>query len=132
MTTGPGRAGNEIRDSKLPVVIPQSGDGRPEDVAIGLVVIGARVGWRAGRVALAPLRAAGRITGTTGRVRRVTRGVGAEGRSATSRGRAGVEAVVDRALANPLPEELAQIVLDRHVIERLVADVLPVSRSTRR
>ena len=85
MSTGPGRAGNEIRDSKLPVVIPQSGDGRPEDVAIGLVVIGARVGWRAGRVALAPLRAAGRITGTTRRVRRVTGGVGAEGRSATSR-----------------------------------------------
>lgn len=125
MATGPGRAGNEIRDSKLPVVIPQSGDGRPEDVAIGLVVIGARVGWRAGRVALAPLRAAGRITGTTRRVRRVTGGVGAEGRSATSRGRAGVEAVFDRALASPLPEELAQIVLDRQVIERIVADVLP-------
>jgi uncharacterized RDD family membrane protein YckC len=125
MTTGPGRVGNEVRDPKLPVVIPQSGDGRPEDVAIGLVVIGARFGWRAGRLALAPFRAAGRVTGTTGRMQRVTGGVGAVGRSATSRGRAGVESVVDRALASPLPEELAQIVLDRHVIERIVADVLP-------
>ena len=125
MATRPGPAGKEVRDAKLPVVIPQSGDGRPEDVAIGLVVIGARFGWRAGRLALAPLRAAGRLTGTTRRVQRVTGGVGAEGRAATSRGRAGMEAVVDRVLASPLPEELAQIVLDRHVIERVVADVLP-------
>jgi uncharacterized RDD family membrane protein YckC len=36
-----------------------------------------------------------------------------------------MEVVVDRALASPLPEELAQIVIDRHVIERVVADVLP-------
>ncbi|HST18637.1 MAG TPA: RDD family protein [Gaiellaceae bacterium] len=125
MATRPDNLTSKTRDPKLPVVLPQSGDGRPEDVAIGLVVIGARFGWRAGRLALAPLRAAGRITGTTGRVQRVTGGVGAEGRTATSRGRAGVEAVVDRALASPLPEELAQIVIGRHVIERVVADVLP-------
>ena len=125
MTNGPGRVGNEVRESKLPVVIPQSGDGRPEDVAIGLVVIGARFGWRAGRLALAPLRAAGRVTGATGRVQRVTGGVGAEGRAATSRGRVGVEVLIDRALASPLPEELAQIMIDRHVIERVVADVVP-------
>jgi uncharacterized RDD family membrane protein YckC len=125
MASKPRRAGKEVGDPKLPVVIPQSGDGRPEDVAIGIVVIGARFGWRAGRLALAPLRAAGRVTGATGRVQRVTGGVGAEGRAVTSQGRAGVEAVVDRVLASPLPEELAQIVIDRHVIERVVADVVP-------
>ena len=97
--------------------------GRPEDLAVGLIVIGARIGVRAGRLALLPVRVVGRLPGTT-RVQRLAGAVGAEGRAATARGRGQVEAVVDRTLAGPLPETVAQMVVDHQLVERIVAEVL--------
>jgi uncharacterized RDD family membrane protein YckC len=93
---------------------------RPEDVAVGLVVFGARLGVRAGRVAIFPLRVAGRLAGTS----RVERGLGAEGSAAAARGRALVEETVDRTLAGPLPDTVAQKLVEHQVVERIVADVL--------
>lgn len=123
MTTG-SRSRNEPTDDALPVVRGLQADSRPEDVAIGIVVIGARLGLRAGRVAFAPLRIAGRLTGTRG-MQRVAGEVGAEGRAAVVRGRTGAEAVVGRTLAGPLPEEMAQLLVDQRVIERVVVELVP-------
>ena len=107
----------------LPVKGEPESVGRPEDLAVGLIVIGARIGVRAGRLALLPVRVVGRLPGTT-RVQRLAGAVGAEGRAATARGRGQVEAVVDRTLAGPLPETVAQMVVDHQLVERIVAEVL--------
>src|SRR5215468_3939346 len=116
----------EVRAEKatLPVVRGLQAGSRPEEVAFGFVVIGARLGARAGRLAFKPLRVAGRFAGGR-RVQGVTGVVGAEGRAAAARGREGVEAVVGRTLAGPLPEEMAQVLVDQRVIERVVVEVLP-------
>ena len=98
---------------------PEAGR-RPEEVAVGLVVLGARIGLRVGRVAIFPLRVAGRVAGTS----RVERGLGMEGTAAAARGRALGEAPVDRTLAGPLPETIAEKIVEHHVVERIVADVM--------
>jgi uncharacterized RDD family membrane protein YckC len=96
---------------------------RPEDVAVGVVVFGTRLGVRAGRVAILPLRIAGRLAGTS-RVDRATGVLGADGKAASAQGRALVESAVDRTLAGPLPDQVAQKLVEHHVVERIVADVM--------
>ncbi len=101
---------------------PQAGR-RPEDIAVGAVVFGARIGVRAGRVAILPLRVAGRMVGTS-RVERATGALGSDGKAASAQGRALVETAVDRTLAGPLPEAFAEKLVEHHVVERIVADVM--------
>jgi uncharacterized RDD family membrane protein YckC len=101
---------------------PQAGR-RPEDVAVGMFMFGARLGVQAGRVAILPLRAAGRLAGAT-RVDRAAGVLGADGRAASAQGRALVESAVDRTLAGPLPETVAQKLVEHHVVERIAADVM--------
>jgi uncharacterized RDD family membrane protein YckC len=96
---------------------------RPEEVAAGLAVFGARLGMRAGRVAILPFRVAGRIAGPT-RVERVTGGLGADGRAVTARSRTIVETAVERTLDGPLPDTVAQLIVDHRLVERIVADVM--------
>lgn len=122
--TEPGPKEERAEKATLPVVRGLQAGSRPEEVAFGFVVIGARLGARAGRLAFKPLRVAGRFAGGR-RVQGVTGVVGAEGRAAAARGREGVEAVVGRTLAGPLPEEMAQVLVDQRVIERVVVEVLP-------
>jgi uncharacterized RDD family membrane protein YckC len=114
---------NDKPRASLPVKGEPESVGRPEDLAVGLIVIGARMGVRAGRLALLPVRAVGRLPGTT-RVQRLAGAVGAEGKAASARGRGQVESVVDRTLAGPLPETVAQMVVDHQLVERIVAEVL--------
>ena len=101
---------------------PQAGR-RPEDVAVGVFMFGARLGVQAGRVAILPLRAAGRLAGPS-RVDQAARVLGADGRAASAQGRALVESAVDRTLAGPLPDQVAQKLVEHHVVERIVADVM--------
>jgi uncharacterized RDD family membrane protein YckC len=101
---------------------PQAGR-RPEDIAVGAVVFGARLGVRAGRVAIFPLRVAGRMVGTS-RIERATGALGSDGKAASAQGRALVETAVDRTLAGPLPEAVAEKLVEHHVVERIVADVM--------
>jgi uncharacterized RDD family membrane protein YckC len=101
---------------------PQTGR-RPEDIAVGAAVFGARLGVRAGRVAILPLRVAGRMVGTT-RVERATGALGTDGKAASAQGRALVESAVDRTLSGPLPDQVAQKLVEHHVVERIVADVM--------
>jgi len=96
---------------------------RPEDVAVGVFMFGARLGVQAGRVAIVPLRAAGRLAGPS-RVDRAARVLGADGRAASAQGRALVESAVDRTLAGPLPDQVAQKLIEHHVVERIAADVM--------
>ena len=101
---------------------PQAGR-RPEDVAMGVVVFGTRLGVRAGRVAILPLRVAGRFVGPS-RVDRATGVLGADGKAASAQGRELVERAVNRTLAGPLPDQVAQKLVEHHVVERIVADVM--------
>lgn len=96
---------------------------RPEDIAVGAVVTGARAGIRAGRLAVLPLRVAVRLAGPA-RVDRATGALGADGKAASAQGRELVESAVDRALSGPLPDAIAQKLVEHHVIERIVADVM--------
>ena len=122
--TEPGPKDKRAEKAALPVVRGLQADSRPEEVAIGFVVIGARLGMRAGRLAFAPLRVAGRIAGGR-RAKGVAGVVGAEGRAAAARGRQSAEAVVGRTLGGPLPEEMAQLLVDQRVIERVVVEIVP-------
>jgi uncharacterized RDD family membrane protein YckC len=96
---------------------------RPEHVAVGMFMFGARLGVQAGRVAILPLRAAGRVAGAS-RVDRAAGMLGADGRAASTQGLALIESAVDRTLAGPLPDTVAQMLVEHHVIERIVADVM--------
>ena len=119
--------GNEEKAGGSPSSLPTRRDPkagrRPEDVAVGIVVLGARLGAQAGRVAILPLRVAGRLAGSS-RVDRATVVLGADGKAASARGRELVESAVDRTLAGPLPETVAQKLVEHHVIERIAADVM--------
>jgi uncharacterized RDD family membrane protein YckC len=119
--------GNEENTGSSPSSLPTRRDPqagrRPEDVAVGIVVLGSRLGMRAGRVAILPLRVAGRLAGAS-RVERATSVLGADGKTASAQGRELVESVVDRTLAGPLPDQLAEKLVEHHVIERIAADVM--------
>jgi uncharacterized RDD family membrane protein YckC len=119
--------GNEENTGGSPSSLPTRRDPkagrRPEDVAVGIVVFGTRLGVQAGRVAILPLRVAGRLAGS-GRVDRATTVLGADGKAASARGRELVETAVDRTLAGPLPDQVAQKIVEHHVVERIVADVM--------
>jgi uncharacterized RDD family membrane protein YckC len=119
--------GNEEKTDGAPSSLPTRRDPnagrRPEDVAVGVVMFGTRLGVRAGRVAILPLRVAGRLAGAS-RVERATGVLGADGKAASAQGRALVESAVDRTLAGPLPDQVAQKLVEHHVVERIVADVI--------
>jgi uncharacterized RDD family membrane protein YckC len=74
-------------------------------------------------VAILPFRVAGRIAGPT-RVDRVTGELGADGRAVAARSRTLVESAVDRTLDGPLPDTVAQLIVDHRIVERIVADVM--------
>ena len=101
---------------------PQAGR-RPEHVAVGMFMFGARLGVQAGRVAILPWRAAGRLAGAS-RVDRAAGVLGADGRAASAQGRALIESAVDRTLAGPLPDTVAQKLVEHRVVERIVGDVM--------
>jgi uncharacterized RDD family membrane protein YckC len=118
---------NDERSDPPPSSLPTRRDPRagrrPEDIAVGAVVNGARVGLRAGRLAVLPLRVAVRLVGPA-RVDRATGALGADGRTASTQGRDLAESAVDRALSGPLPDALAQKLVEHRVIERIVGDVM--------
>lgn len=116
----PGNSEQADTTRALPTRRDPAAGRRPEEVAVGLVVFGARLGVRAGRVAIFPLRIAGRLAGTD----RIERGLGVEGSAAAARGRALVEEAVDRTLAGSLPDTVAQKLVEHHVVERIVSDVM--------
>lgn len=106
------------------------------DIALGLVVTGARAGAAAGRVALLPARVFGRVPIVRLALEDAGERLAAEGRKARARGRleledaAGsvvaareVERTVDRALAGPLTDAVARSLAEHHVLERTVGPV---------
>jgi uncharacterized RDD family membrane protein YckC len=111
------------RSSSLPTPRDPRAGRRPEDIAVGAVVTGARAGIRAGRIAILPLRVAVRLVGPA-RVDRAAGALGADGKAASAQGRELAESAVDRVLAGPLPDAIAQKLVEHHVIERIVADVM--------
>lgn len=107
------------------------------DVALGLVVTGARVGAAAGRLVLLPVRVAARapVVGTA--LRRAGEELSADAEEARERGRrrledaAGelltapeVERTIDTAMAGPLTEAVARSAAEHRVAERLAAEIV--------
>jgi hypothetical protein len=87
------------------------------DVAFGLVVVGAEIGMTAGRVALAPARVLARAPVVSGLVRRAADDLAHQGRLARAR----LDAQTDSLTA-----AVAHVLAERHVIERIAAEVLAV------
>jgi uncharacterized RDD family membrane protein YckC len=107
------------------------------DVALGVVVVCGHVSAAAGRLALLPLRVAVRfpVVGTV--LGRTGESLAREGREARDRGLDQVGAAagevlgspevgraVDRALAGPLPENVARSIVERQVARRIVEQVV--------
>jgi len=116
---------------------PRVDRGRPspveQDVAIGLIVTGAQVAARAGRLAFVSARAVARAPVIAPLLRTSTRGLAATGRDARLRSRTNVARtaedlfaapvvgdIVDAAFAGPLPEDLGRS-LSEHAVARRVA-----------
>jgi uncharacterized RDD family membrane protein YckC len=89
------------------------------DVALGLVVVGVRLGKNAGRLALRPVRRVG--SGTVGRAEGA---LAAGGRAATERARQEAGAAIDRTLAGPLAESIGRSLAEHRVVERVAREVL--------
>ena len=105
----------------------------PRDVALGLIVTGAR----AGRVALAPVRVAARAPVVGPTLRRAGEGLAADGRVVRAQAMIQLEAVaaevlerpeleraIDRALAGPLTDAIARSLGQNRVAERIASQVL--------
>jgi uncharacterized RDD family membrane protein YckC len=106
------------------------------DIALGLVVTGARAGAAAGRVALLPARLLGRVPIVRVALDDAGERLASEGRKARARGRleledaAGnvvaareVERTVDRVLAGPLTDAVGRSLAEHRVLERTVGPV---------
>jgi uncharacterized RDD family membrane protein YckC len=106
------------------------------DIALGLVVTGARAGVAAGRVALLPARAFARVPVVRFALEDAGEHFASEGRKARARGRleledaAGsavaareVERAVDRVLEGPLTDAVARSLAQHRVVERVVGPV---------
>jgi len=107
------------------------------DVALGVVVACGHFGAAAGRLALLPLRLAVRVPVVGSVLGRTGESLAREGREARVRGLDQVEAAagevlgspevgraVDRALAGPLPENVARSIVERQVARRIVEQVV--------
>jgi uncharacterized RDD family membrane protein YckC len=110
---------------------------KTRNVAVGIVVAGARAGAAAGRLALWPVRVASRAPVVGGALRGVGEGLNDQGEQALASGRhqleeraddllaaPEVERTVDQALAGPLTDAVARSLAEHRVIERLAAEVL--------
>ena len=106
------------------------------DIALGLVVTGARAGRLAGRLALVPVRVAARTPVVGAPLRRAAQGLSADGESAREDGRhrlelaadqlmaaPEVERTVDRALGGPLADAAVDSFAEHRVAERLAARI---------
>jgi uncharacterized RDD family membrane protein YckC len=89
------------------------------DVALGLVVVGVRLGKNAGRLALRPMRRVG--SGTVGRAEGA---LAAGGRAATERAKQEAGGAIDRTLAGPLAESIGRSLAEHRVVERVAREVL--------
>jgi len=106
------------RPKDRPQILPVTR--RPaSDVAVGLVVVGARFGRNAGRFALRPVRRFGR-----GTVARAEGAVAAGGRAASDRARHEAGAALDRTLEGPLAESVGRTLAEHRVVERVAREVL--------
>ena len=107
------------------------------DVALGLVVTGARVGAAAGRLVLLPVRVAARTPVVSTALRRAGEELSADGEKARERGRRRledaadellaapeVERTIDNAMAGPLTEAVARSAAEHRVAERLAAEIV--------
>ncbi len=89
------------------------------DVAVGIIVVGVRVGRSAGRLALYPVR---RVGG--GAIGRAEGAMAAGGRATTERARQEAGAAIDRALAGPMAESVGRSLAEHQVVERVAREVL--------
>jgi uncharacterized RDD family membrane protein YckC len=107
------------------------------DVALGLVVTGARVGAAAGRLVLLPVRVAARTPVVGSALRKAGEELSADAEEARATGRrrleeaAGgllaapeVERTIDHAMAGPLPDAVARSAAEHNVAERMAAEVV--------
>jgi uncharacterized RDD family membrane protein YckC len=89
------------------------------DVAVGIVVVGVRVGKSAGRLAFRPVRRLG-----SGTVARAEGALAAGGRATTERARQEAGAAIDRALAGPMAESVGRSLAEHRVVERVAREIL--------
>jgi uncharacterized RDD family membrane protein YckC len=107
------------------------------DVALGLVVMGARVGAAAGRLVLLPVRVAARTPVVGSALRKAGEELSSDAEEARVMGRrrledaAGgllaapeVERTIDHALAGPLTEAVARSAAEHRVAERVAAEIV--------
>jgi hypothetical protein len=94
------------------------------DVALGLVVSGARAGSVAFQIALVPGRVALRLPGVGHLGHRIARDMAHQGALARDRAQARLEAEGDALLAGPLTEAVAHAIAQHRVIERLAREIV--------
>jgi hypothetical protein len=99
------------------------------DVAVGVVVIGARTGLAVGHIALAPVRAAARAPVVGPPLRRRADDLAHEGRLARARALARVEDLAVTAAGGPEAERVATRVLASADLDRLVTAILDHQRT---
>jgi uncharacterized RDD family membrane protein YckC len=117
--------------------VPSSRARQAEDVALGLAYVCGRAGVTVGRVVLMPVRVAARMPIVASVLDRTATSLAAEGSAARAQtlGRleevaggvlssAEVGRVLDNALAGPLPETVARSLVERHVAQRVVEEIL--------
>ena len=102
----------EIRSRSSPVPA--------RDVALGLVVLGARATLVGGRLVILPARVAARAVAMP----RATRRLAAEGRDSRLRVRSRLEATSGELLAAPYVDALARSLAEHRVLERVARPVL--------
>jgi hypothetical protein len=103
------------------------------DVALGLIVTGARAGRTSARLGLAPIRIAARAPVVGPPARRAAASLAFDGRAARERAvataaelleRPELERAIDRALAGPLTDAVARSIGQNRVAERVASNVL--------
>ncbi len=101
---------------------------KPRNVALGLLVTGARAGATAGRVVVFPVRVVARapLIGTV--LRRTGGELEREGREAEERARrrleSGAEETLDQVFAGPLPEAAVRSAAEHQLAQRLAAEIV--------
>ena len=101
---------------------------KPRNVALGLLVTGARAGATAGRVVVFPVRVVARapLIGTV--LRRTGSGLEEEGREAEARARrrleSGAEETLDQVFAGSLPEAAVRSAAEHQLAQRLAAEIV--------
>jgi uncharacterized RDD family membrane protein YckC len=119
-----------------PVTMPRPPT-NPRDVALGLVVTGARFGAATGKLLLLPVRVAARTPVMGSALRRAGEELSSDGHEARELGRrrledaAGgilaapeVERTIDHAMSGPLTEAVARSIAEHRVAERMTAELV--------